>query len=145
MTAPPLCVETDLDLDQIARNDLLWRNPPHVHAILRWTPSDPWAVELDLAGGPTWVIGWELLDGFVDESGDCHGDGAVRIGRTAPRAAVIRLASSTGSATFRVDPLDLAAFVLAVRPRQQAAVRPWIPATAHDLLDAIQIAHEETR
>lgn len=118
MTAPPLCVETDLALTQTAVNGLAWRRPPHAHAVLRWDPCDPWAVTLDFHDGPTWVFGWDLLaDGAAGQF--CAGTHDVRIWR-GERVTRIVLSSPDGRATFEVDAWDLAAFVDAVRPRQAA-------------------------
>lgn len=146
-TPPPLCVETDLDLRQTSCDGRLHPVPLPVVAVIRWDPADPWAVALDFEAGPTWVIGWELLADAVDNGRAGHfGDiGDVVLLRLAGRrpSYLLRLRSHDGSATMLADVFDLLAFVSAVRPRQQAAARPWIPATAHALLDAIQIARTE--
>lgn len=144
MTAPPLCVETDLDLRQTSRNGHLHPEPVPRAAALRWDPTDPWAVTLDFEGGVSWTIGWELLVAVV--GGEfCAGVADVRIWRGA-RVFRLVLQSPDGSAMFEADPVDVVCFVEAVQPRHRlVADRPWIPATVAELLDAIQHATEETR
>lgn len=134
MTAPPLCVETDLDLRQTTCD-----GRPHVAdttAQLRWDPTDPWAVTLDFHDGPTWVFGWELLAAVVAGQFSA-GVGDVRVWR-GDRVYRIALASPYGAAMFETDPWDVAAFVEAVRPRQAAnrwRTAPALTAELRALLD----------
>lgn len=140
VNAPPLRVEADLDLHALAVDGMAYRVPRRVAAVLRWDPRDPWAVELDFAHGPLWVVGWELVaDAARLPRRRRHiGDGDVRIARPNPRLVVITLASPDGSVTLVADARDLAAFVEAVAPRHRlVADRPWIPDTAAELLAAI--------
>ena len=136
MTAPPVCVETDLDLRQTSCNGIALPTAaaPVVPTVLRWGPTDPWVTHCAFEGGPTWAIGWELLVAAVG-----HGQAGgwdVTLARL-DDVLLLSLSSPGGSATFEIDPIDLAAFVERVRPRQRAAARPWIPDTAHALIDAI--------
>ena len=136
MTAPPVCVAKPLDLRQTAVNGVTLPAAAAalVPAILRWDPADPWVATLAFAYGPTWAIGWGLLVAAVG-----HGQAGgwdVTLARL-DDVLLLSLSSPGGSATFEIDPIDLAAFVDRVRPRQRAAARPWIPDTAHALIEAI--------
>lgn len=122
MTAPPVCVETDLDLHALSVDGLAYRHPRRTPAVLRWTAADPWAVTLAFTGTVserngdeiTWAIGWELLTTALDH--DQAGGWDVTLARLDDRY-LLALASRDGSATFEIDPFDLVAFVEAVRPR----------------------------
>ena len=118
----PLSVETDLDIRVTARDGLAHRRPIQQAATLRWCAGDPWAVHLTVEGlRRPWVFGWELLTAATGPAGRA-GEGDVRIRRATTRDFEILLASPNGSATVRVDAIDLSAFVAVVQPRQSSAV-----------------------
>jgi len=117
----PLSWETDLDIHVTARDGLQHRRPIQQAAVLRWAADDPWAVQLAAEGlRKPWVFGWELLVQACGLAGRA-GQGDVRLRRATVREFEILLASPDGTATVRVDAIDLCAFVTIVRPRQPLA------------------------
>ena len=122
MTAPPVCVEADFDLHALDVDDVPYRVPRHVPAVLRWLADDPWAVQLDFARGPVWTIGWDLLVQAARCGGRrVVGDGDVRIRRASVHHFEVVLANRQYASTFRAHAWDLVVFVKAVAPRQPPA------------------------